>query len=237
MGFFAKLRDATSLTVLLILAWAGAAQAQVPVQSRPTTVFGNGAAVTPAAAWTFYQTQDLTSVARTTEADVTHLARSLGTAANPNGDIDRIYAFVHDDIEMVWLFGLKAGARGAMIDKAGTPFDQAHLMVELLRAAGYPATYQLGSITLTGAQFTAWTGISNRTAAIDMLRKGGFPATVSGSGTTITSVTMMHLWVRAVIGGTTYVFDPANKGITYTNVTGAAIDAASGFNSVRRQDF
>lgn len=222
---------AIALALWLWIGFGQPAHAQAPVQSRPTTVFGDGVAVTPTAAWTYYQTQDLTSSTRDADPDIVQLARALGTAAKPNGDVDRIYAFVHDDIEMVWTFGLKAGARGALIDKAGTTFDQAHLMVELLRAAGYSASYQLGTITLTGTQFANWTGISNRNAAIDMLRKGGFPATVSGSGTTITSVTMTHVWVRVTIGTTPYVFDPSFKTITYTNVTGATIDAASGFNS------
>ncbi len=228
MSVFARIWAAVALAAALLLGAAGPSAAQS--NSLPTTVFGDGAAVTPANAWTFYQTQNLTSPTRAADPDVQRLAKALGTAAKPNGDVDRIYAFVHDDIEMVWLFGLKAGARGAMIDKAGTPFDQTHLMVELLRAAGYPTTYQLGSITLTGAQFTAWTGVSNRNAAIAMLRKGGFPATVSGSGSNITSVTMVHLWARVVIDGTTYSFDPAYKGQTRTEVSGAAIDTASGFS-------
>lgn len=226
-------RFAVSIVVALVavatLGWAEPARSQ---SSPPTTVFGDGAAVTPANAWTFYQAQGLSSPARASNPDVVKLARALGSPAFPNGDIDRIYAYVHDDIEMVWLFGVKAGERGAMIDKAGTPFDQAQLMVELVRAAGYhTASYQLGTTTLTGAQFTAWTGISNKSAAEQMLRRGGFPATVSGSGSSITSVTMMHIWVRVVIGGTTYVFDPAYKAQTRTEVSGASIDTRAGLNT------
>lgn len=222
-------RIVVAAATLLALAFAPAAFAQTP--SLPTTVVGDGAAVTPTAAWDYYQAQGLVSDPRTTDPDIAKLAKALGTQDKPNGDLDRIYAFVHDDVEMVWLFGMKGGARGAMIDKAGTPFDQAQLMVELLRAAGYSASYQLGTITLTGTQFTSWTGVSNKSAAEQMLRRGGFPATVTGSGSSITSVTLMHLWVRVTISGTTYVFDPAFKDHTRIEVSGSAIDTRSGFNA------
>jgi len=227
-GFGSVFAVVAALVGALVLSLGTPASAQ---STLPTTVVGDGAAVTPANAWTYYQAQGLTSPTRASDPDIVKLAKSLGTQANPNGDLDRIYAFVHDDIEPLWLFGMKAGARGAMIDKAGTPFDQAQLMVELLRAAGYSATYQLGTITLTGAQFTSWTGISNKSAAEQMLRRGGFPATVSGSGSTITSVTLMHLWVRVTIGSDVWVFDPSFKGHTRTEVSGSAIDTRSGFNA------
>jgi len=213
----------------LALAWGEPAKAQTV--SLPTTTFGSAPAVTPANAWTYYNTSP-TFTTRTPGADVTRLAKALGTSAHPNGDLDRIYAFVHDDIDMVWLFGLKAGSRGAIIDKAGTPFDQTQLMADLLRATGYyTVTYQLGTITLTGTQFTAWTGISSATQAERLLSNGGFPYTITRSGETITSIVMMHLWLKVSNGGPDHAFDPAFKTQVHNEVLGTAIDTASGFNS------
>jgi RHS repeat-associated protein len=215
----AQFRSLATLLFMMVCLLPAAGQQTAP----PSLTFGTASLIDPSTAMTYYNGQGMTSVTRTLapEFDVLRTARALGN------DPDRIYAFVRNEIDVIPLFGVKAGARGALIDKAGTPFDQAHLMVELLRAAGVPATYQLGTITLTGAQFNEWFGISNTTAATRLLADGGFPATVSG-GATVTSVTMLHLWVRATIGGSTYVFDPAFK--PHTVKTGINLDSVMGFS-------
>ncbi len=122
------------------------------------------------------------------------------------------------------MYGLQKGALGALIDKAGTPFDQVDLMVKLLRQAGYTASYVSGTITLTGAQFTTWTGISDSNGACQMLANGGIPAIVNGAttmtcatgtGSSITSVVMAHIWVQVTIPGSSCssgcLFDPSYK--------------------------
>ncbi len=72
---------------------------------------------------------DLTTYSRPVEIEA--LARSL------RNDADLIYEFVTNRIEIIPVYGLQKGALGAYIDRSGTAFDQAHLMVELLREAGY----------------------------------------------------------------------------------------------------
>jgi RHS repeat-associated protein len=211
------------LTAAVVGLVAFAALAALPAHALPEVKVGTGFEVSSSTAWSsWYQSQSQTSPAWTEDPDLKRLAAALGN------DPDRIYAYVHDEIDVIPIFGVKAGARGAYIDKAGTPFDQAQLMVELLRSAGISATYQLGTITLTGTQFSDWFGISNGDAARKLLADGGYPASVSGT-TTITSVTMMHLWVKATIGGTTYAFDPAFKSHTVT--TGIDVGSAMGFSA------
>ncbi|CAM9547783.1 unnamed protein product, partial [Phaeothamnion confervicola] len=211
---------------MTVLGWGQPASAQSP--TLPTTVFGEGSQVTPEAALTYYGS--MSSPSRTADPDIDKLARALGD--NP----DRIFAFVHDDIEMVWLFGLKAGARGAMIDKAGTPFDQAHLLVELFRAAGYTANYKLGIVKHTLAEMLAWTSVANQTALEKLLKDGGFPYEIVSEGG-VTKVRLLHLWAEIIVPAGkpvpegTWVYDPAYKGIAYTNVTGSSIDTRSGFNA------
>src|SRR5687768_90000 len=70
--------------------------------------------------------------------ELKELARAL------RGNVDLIYEYVHDNVRTEFMYGLKKGGLGAMIDQSGTPFDQAHLMVELLREAGYSARYKVG---------------------------------------------------------------------------------------------
>jgi hypothetical protein len=109
-----------------------------------------GTAITPAAADTWYCTPSTactTSGTRqlwTTNYPVEILA--LANALHQN--VDLIYEYVRNNIEIVPMFGLQKGALGALIDRSGTAFDQAQLMVELLRSSGYTASYQHGTITL-----------------------------------------------------------------------------------------
>ena len=217
-----------------LLAAPPAGQAQTYV---PSVKIGTASLISPSAADSYYSssttaTNGLGATSRPPE--IVELARALKNSP------DRIYEYVLNNIDVVWMYGLQKGALGAAIDKAGTPFDQAMLMIELLRQAGYTASYQAGTITLTGAQFTAWTGIGDATAACQMLSSGGFPAAVNGSttancsygtGTAITSVQMAHIWVQATIGGTNCIFDPSYKahiwktGINLTTATGLSTGA------------
>jgi hypothetical protein len=188
----------------------------------PEIKLGTGVAVTPAQADSWYAAQGLASPTWSEDPELKRLAAALGN------DPDRVYSYVRNEIDVVPLFGIHAGARGCYIDKACTPFDQAELMVELLRSAGVVASYQMGTVTLTGAQFNGWFGITNAAAARKLLADGGFPATVSGT-TTVTSVTLSHLWVRATIGGVNYVFDPAFK--AHTTKAGVNLATAIGLNA------
>ncbi len=86
-------------------------------------------------------------------ASVAELARAL------RHDVDLIYEHVRNNVEYVPLWGVKKGAFGAILDNQGTAFDQAALMVELLRQSGYTANYVKGRINLTAAQVTDWLGV------------------------------------------------------------------------------
>ncbi len=219
------------LVVLLCLVSPGHAQ-QAYI---PSVKIGTAALISPSNANIFYgsgTTSTNGTGATVRPPEIVELARALRN--NP----DLIYEYVRNNIDVVWLYGLQKGALGTSIDKSGTAFDQAMLMVELLRQAGYTATYKAGTITLTGAQFAAWTGISDATAACQLLASGGFPGAVNGSssatcaygsGTPISSVELAHVWVAVTISGSTYVFDPAYKPHTWK--AGINLAAATGITT------
>ncbi|MEJ0058452.1 MAG: RHS repeat-associated core domain-containing protein [Terricaulis sp.] len=92
--------------------------------------------------------------------------------------VENVFNYVRNNIEVEFTFGLSKGARGALIDQYGSPFDQAELMVDLLRAGGVTAQYQIGTITLTGRQFGYWTGLVRDLAAPSA---GLDPYTAAGS--------------------------------------------------------
>src|SRR5690606_33537958 len=82
--------------------------------------------------------------------EIRELARAL------RNDPDLLYAYVRNGVDTEFQFGLAKGELGAVIDRSGTPFDQAKLLVELLREAGFAARYKFGDIQLTGAQLKQW---------------------------------------------------------------------------------
>ena len=206
----------------------------------PSMKIGTAALISPSSASTYYGSgttwtdglDAITGGTTLTPPEIIAMSRAL------KGNVDLIYAYVRNNIQVTWMYGLQKGALGTLIDKAGTPFDQADLMVRLLRQAGYTANYVSGTTTLTGAQFTAWTGISDSNGACQMLANGGFPASVNGSsnmvcatgaGSSISTVTMAHIWVQVTISGTSYLFDPSYKPYTINQINlPAAIGLTSG---------
>ena len=222
----------------------------------PSVRILTGTGVAPATAATFYtaattSTAGLCSssmnatqfcsggvVARAPELKM--LARALRADANvantaeAQATADRIYEYVRNSIDTEFLYGVHKGALGASIDHSGTAFDQAQLMVELLREAGITARYQQGTITLTAAQFTAWTSLSKSSAACDLLTTGGIPYQSSagcGSGG-VGDVILAHIWGQADIGGSSYLFDPAYKPYQHKAGLGrAALHSAMGLST------
>lgn len=121
-------------------------------------------------------------------------------AYNLNGDVDKIFEYVRNGIEVTPQFGLHHGALGAIRTGHGTPFDQAELLVELLQETGHAATLEIGNVTVSLSDLASWFGFNNSANAVttvamdEFLSAGGFPYTRSGSNYTI-----KHAWV--VLGG------------------------------------
>ena len=230
-----------------LMAVAGPAAAQS--ESTPAETIGTAPLLTPSAVDSYYgsATTSTNAMGYTSRPpEVVELARALAgnSAADPANPsdayktADRIYQYVLNNIDVVWLYGLQKGSVGTIIDHAGTPFDQAMLMVELLRQDGFTAAYQVGQITLTGTQFYDWTGIQNAQAVCQLLSNGSIGAVINGStdstcasyaSTNVTSVTMNHVWVSVSLGGTTYYFDPAFK--AHLHKTGINLASTAGMTA------
>lgn len=189
-------------------------------------------------------TVSVTLAAPTGPASIAELARAL------KNDPDLIYEYVRDNIEYYPVWGVQKGPIGTILDSRGTAFDQAALMVSLLRQAGYTASYVKGQLSLTAAQVHDWLGIdtSNVCAVINLLGQGQIPiapgsviasaaGSCPGSTAALVSIKLSHVWVKATIGGTAYYFDPSYKphtlkaGINLALVTG--YNAASYLNAAK----
>ncbi len=166
-------------------------------------------------------------------ASISELARAL------RFDPDLIYEYVRNNVEHYPIWGVQKGALGAAVENYGTAFDQAILMVDLLREGGFSsATVVKGQIILTPEMVTSWLGLSTSNACKikRFLQDFGVPiANVNGiidpNGCPEVPLTYMvigHAWVRVQIGGTTYSFDPSFK--PHTTSTPVDLVAASGYN-------
>lgn len=217
--------------ILLFLAPVGCAEAQTTPPIAGVQL-ATAPMVAPATAWSFYGSGTAHTVGAAawagTPPELTALARSLGagrsgvTAAQYS---QNVYDYIRNNIAIEFHFGLAKGARSALIDQSGTAFDQAQLMVELLRINGITANYQVGTITLNAQQFGAWTGFIasldqpnqtftvNAQAACKFMADGGIPISIGGvadcsqlSGN-LSSITLGHIWVNA----NGILYDPAFK--------------------------
>ncbi|HZL00321.1 MAG TPA: transglutaminase domain-containing protein, partial [Caulobacteraceae bacterium] len=211
---------------------------RAPAQSLPAMKFVTAPLISPGAAETVLgaSTTHTYSVAAGPPPEIVETARALKSAAFPNGDPDLMFEYVHNQIDTEFAFGERKGPLGTLIDRSGTPFDQNALFVALARQAGLTASYQIGAYTLSQANFTAWTGVSDLGAACALLSSGGIPAAFTPSApancqTTgaFTSVTILTAWSRVVISGVAYYYDPAFK--TYAGPAPMNLAAAAGFTA------
>lgn len=158
-------------------------------------------------------------------ASIVEQARSL------KNDVDLIHQFVTENIEFLGTYGLQKSGIGALSDGFGNSFDQADLMVQLLRQAGYSANYLFGELEMDATQLANWLGTdsANIFSSSNLLANGGIPNTVIFG--TPDKVRFSHVWVKWLdpSNSTWYVFDPAMK--SYTTTTGINMATALGYNA------
>ncbi|WP_213766671.1 RHS repeat-associated core domain-containing protein [Caballeronia sp. dw_19] len=167
-------------------------------------------------------------------ASIEELARAL--RYHP----DLIYQYVRNNIEIDPVRGIHKGALGALLDNQGSAFDQAQLMVSLLRTSGYDARFVRGVIKLSAQQFTDWYGLptTNVCAVLNLMGETQIPVysinapqagTCPSLNAPMTDISIEHVWVKANIGGTWYTFDPSYK--PHSVKSAVDLNVASGYNA------
>jgi hypothetical protein len=157
-------------------------------------------------------------------SEVVELARGL------QHDPKLIYDYVHNHIDHVPYYGSLKGACLTLLDKSGNDFDQASLLVALLRESGYTAQYVYGKMTIPGEQLTNWLGVDPGYKGVGrVLPSGGYyngDIKLYADGT----AKFPRIWVKATIDGTDYLFDPAYK--PYSDINKLAdIEAETGYRA------
>ena len=196
-----------------------------------------GLAVTPKQAAAYYdQKRKDISITKTALAVEESFADEITTEINElarglNYNPKLIYEYIRNHVDYVPYYGSLKGATLTYLDSSGNDFDQASLMVALLRASGYAAQYIYGTLSIPASGASGqkdmqhWLGVTNNSVVSNILTNGGIPYT-SGSNYEVDRV-----WVRATIDGTTYVFDPAFK--VYETVSGIDLADAMGYDQTQ----
>ncbi len=147
-------------------------------------------------------------------------------------NVDRIYEFIHDNIDYLPQYGMHKGGYGALIDGCGSAWDQADLMIQLLnQGGGFQTQYVVGSILLDASgpnpTWTNLTGCTDLLTAGTLFANGGFVCTIYPE---TNQLEIVHCWVQVTLpdGGGTWVFDPSMK--TYNYTSGIDIASAMGYN-------
>jgi YD repeat-containing protein len=212
---FSKLRHIAFTLCSIALSFIVGQQALGQVDELPSAKFVDGVLISPSTANTYFNSS-ISTLGRTQSNELIELAIGLGANRLSNSEyIQNVFDYVYANIDLNPVFGLQKGAQGAMLDQSGTAFDQAHLMMELLREGNISgASYQYGTVSLTENQFKDYFQIDTVIAGCELLANGGIPAQVPGVGSTgncdsanSLTITMSHIWLE--INGV--VYDPALK--------------------------
>ena len=148
-------------------------------------------------------------------ASVAELARAL------KYDPVLIYEFVHNNIEYLPIWGVLKGSEGTLTDGVGSGFDIAQLTADLINtdpAHGATATLVRGTISMSATSAASWLALNgiNGCPVAAVFSSGGIPVTYTSTDApkctgTINFTSIGHVWVKVVIGGTTYEIDPSFK--------------------------
>jgi hypothetical protein len=160
--------------------------------------------------------------------EIAELARAL------QYDPKLIYDYVHNHIDYVPYYGLHKGALLTYLDGSGNDFDQAALMIALLEeSAGKNPDVTIetvrfvhGDMTASVDQLANWFGVdADWNIVRSVLFAGGIP---HNQAPCTDSCMLRRIWVKAIINGSNYHFDPALK--SYEYIDGIDIGSALLYN-------
>ncbi|MCB9418991.1 MAG: hypothetical protein H6667_04265 [Ardenticatenaceae bacterium] len=129
-------------------------------------------------------------------------------AAELGHDATAIFEFVHGLGYESYLGSLR-GARGTLWSAAGNGYDQASLLIALLRASGIPAAYRQGALSQTDAQ-TLIASMFSEVNAPSGLVPVGVETAVPINDLALITEAQDHAWVEAYLPGSGWTsLDPS----------------------------
>ena len=141
-------------------------------------------------------TPTIEDLAETDEVKFTQTSKNLADSLNsPVG----IYEYVRNNVNFEPYYGSRKGSVGTLEQMAGNDYDQASLLISLLRYKGIPARYVRGTVDIPIEKVQSWTSAETAEAAVKALSSLGTPLVSLVSGGTISAVRLEHVWVEACV--------------------------------------
>lgn len=109
----------------------------------------------------------------------------------------KIYEWVRNNFEFESYYGSMKGAQQSLLEKSGNDFDQASVLIALLRSSNIQARYVYGTIEAPIEAAMTWLGVKDPLTAANIVASAGIPAKASMNGGKIRSILMEHVWVEA----------------------------------------
>ncbi|MBI5634423.1 MAG: C40 family peptidase [Nitrospirae bacterium] len=126
----------------------------------------------------------------------------------------KIYEYVKNNFEYEPYYGSLKGAEQTLLEKAGNDFDQASLLIALLRAANIPSRYVYGTIEIPIDKLMNWVGgITDQNTATQILATAGVPGKLLTEGGQIKYIQFEHCWVEVYVPYGNYRGIPGDESI------------------------
>ena len=133
------------------------------------------------------------------ETDETRLNLEIKELAESLDSVVDMYEYVRNNIDFEPYYGSRKGASGALAQKSGNDYDQASLLIAMLRYKNIPARYVRGLAEIDIDKAMEWAQAETPEAAAKILAAAGIPVTTIVSGGKIIAVCMEHVWVEAYV--------------------------------------
>jgi hypothetical protein len=116
-----------------------------------------------------------------------------------------LYEFVRNNFVYEPYYGSVKGSQSTLLLQGGNDFDQASLLIALLRFSGIPARYVYGTVEIPISKAMNWLGGVTKSEVVgEILASNGIPAKLIYLGGVPASVQLEHVWVEAYLPYTNY---------------------------------
>lgn len=119
-------------------------------------------------------------------SEMAALTESLGTPAE-------VFKYVLNNVDTEFYYGSRKGAIGTYEQNGGSDYDQASLLIAMLRYLGYTANYAIGEVVFTEENLINMTGASDIDSAIRIFTSQGKTLTSYETGGYLTEQAMVYL--------------------------------------------
>lgn len=130
----------------------------------------------------------------------------------------KIYEYVKNNFFFEPYYGSLKGAHETLLEKAGNDFDQASLLISLLRASNIPARYAYGTVEIPIEKIKKWLGVESETIAGEVLSANGIPVSLINEGGKISKARLEHVWIEAWVSYDNYRGHPNSQNKTWISL-------------------